>query len=146
MVLSDYIPVITLGILAALFVISILQLSSVKKSMRTQNEQQIYARIMESRIKIEDTDVFTKMAKESSYFTEHFTLVDNPQEYYTIMAYIDLFEFLFHLKRTDMIDDDLWYRWNGLIRNLMTIPKFKKVWDKTKNNHRQRFISFIDGV
>jgi hypothetical protein len=66
MLLSDYIPVITLGILAALFVISILQLSSVKKSMRTQNEQQIYARIMESRIKIEDTDVFTKMAKESS--------------------------------------------------------------------------------
>jgi hypothetical protein len=33
--------------------------------MRMQTEQEIYARIMEARIRLENTEVFTNMAKES---------------------------------------------------------------------------------
>jgi hypothetical protein len=42
------------------------------------------ARILYSRTKLQNTDVFTKMAKESSLYIERFKLVDEPQENYTI--------------------------------------------------------------
>jgi len=42
-------PIITSGILAALFDMLSLQLSSVKESMRIQSEQQMHTRIIETR-------------------------------------------------------------------------------------------------
>jgi hypothetical protein len=62
---SDITTIITVGILASLLGLSLLQFSSVKKSMRIQSEQQIYARIIESRMKLENTEAFTKIAKEN---------------------------------------------------------------------------------
>jgi hypothetical protein len=38
-------------------------------------------------------------------------VVDSPDEYYTIVAFLDLFEFLFRLNRREMIDIEIWYRW-----------------------------------
>jgi hypothetical protein len=38
---------------------------------------------MEARIRLENTDTFTKMARESPVFAERFAIVDTPQEYYT---------------------------------------------------------------
>jgi len=52
---------------------------------------------MEARFKLENMEVFTKMAKESPIFEERFSLVDISDEYYAIVAFLDLFEFLFHL-------------------------------------------------
>ena len=97
---SEISTVITIGILAALLSLSLLQSSSLKKSMRIQSEQQIYARMIVSRMKLENTEAFTKMAKESPLFAERFTLVGNPDEYYTVVAYLDLIEFLFHQYET----------------------------------------------
>ncbi len=57
-------------ILGDLFGMSLLQFSSVKKSMKIQSEQQIYARIIESRMKLENTEAFTKMGKENEMFAE----------------------------------------------------------------------------
>ena len=94
---SEIINMIVVGILASLFGMSLLQFSSVKKSMRVQSEQQIYARIIETRMKLENTEAFTKMAKENKSFAERLALVDSPDEYYTVIAYLDLIEFLFHL-------------------------------------------------
>jgi hypothetical protein len=76
--------------------ISILQLPTIRKNMRMQTEQEIYSRIMEARIRLENTETFTNMAKESPVFAERFTLVNTPEEYYTIMAFLDLIESLFH--------------------------------------------------
>jgi hypothetical protein len=59
-------------------------------------------------------------------------VVDNPDEYYTVVAFLDLFEFLFRLNKRDMIDAEIWSRWKGLAKTIMTIPKFKRVWEKTK--------------
>jgi len=42
------------------------------------------------------------MAKESPIFAERFTLVNTPEEYYTIMAFLDLIEFLFRLNKAKM--------------------------------------------
>ena len=49
---------------------------------------------MDARIKLESTETFNKMAKESPVFAERL-VVDSPDEYYTIVAFLDLFEFFF---------------------------------------------------
>jgi hypothetical protein len=59
---SEISPIITIGILAALFDMSLLQLSSVKESMRIQSEQQIYARIIETRMKLENKNFLQQIS------------------------------------------------------------------------------------
>ena len=114
--------------------------------MQMQSEQQIYSRIMDARLKLESTETFTKMAKESPIFTERFAVVDSPDEYYVIVAFLDLFELLFRLNKRNMIDTEIWSRWKGLAETIMTIPKFKRVWEKTKDVHANEFKDFIDSL
>ena len=141
------IPLVSSSIvLGGLLSISILQLPTIRKNMRTQAEEQIYARIMEARIRLENTETFTNMAKESPIFAERFALVDTPQEYYTVMSFIDLIEFLHRLNKAEMINADVWFCWKVLSRTMMTIPKFKKVWNKTKDIHSTEFRLFIDSL
>ena len=101
---TEITAIMSVGILATLSVWSLIQISLVKKSMRIQSEHQVYARIIESRMKLENNEAFTKMAKESPLFAERLALVDNPDEYYTVVAYLDLIEFLFHQYNTKMMD------------------------------------------
>jgi hypothetical protein len=133
-------------VLGGLLSISFLQLPTIRKNMRREAEEQLYARIMEARIKLENTETFTKMARESPIFAERFALVDTPQEYYTIMSFIDLIEFLYRLNKTEMINAEIWSRWKALSRTMITIPKFKTVWDKTKDIHTAEFRHFIDSL
>jgi hypothetical protein len=42
-----------------------------------------------------------------------------------------------------MIDKELWQRWENHAKSMMTIPKFKKVWNATKEFHTQDFVSFM---
>jgi uncharacterized membrane protein affecting hemolysin expression len=76
-----YVPFISVAIVAGLFVMALLNFSTLRKSMqrqseqqiknlKTQTEQQIYSRIMDARLKLESTETFTKMAKESPIFAE----------------------------------------------------------------------------
>jgi hypothetical protein len=152
-----YMPFISVAIVAGLFIMALLNFSTLRKSMqrqseqqiknlKTQTEQQIYSRIMDARLKLESTETFTKMAKESPIFAERFTAVDSPDEYYVIVAFLDLFEFLFRLSKRDMIDTEIWSRWKGLAKTIMTIPKFKRVWEKTKDVHANEFRDFIDSL
>ncbi|MDN5845971.1 MAG: hypothetical protein L0H53_06825 [Candidatus Nitrosocosmicus sp.] len=150
-----YVPLISLVIIAGLFVVVIINFSIVRKNMqkqseqwiknmKMQSEQQIYSRIMEARLKLENTETFTKMAKESPIFVERFSLVDSPNEYYIIVAFLDLFEFLFALNKRKMIDSNIWFRWTGLAEKIMTIPKFKRIWDKTNPIHSVEFRNFMN--
>jgi hypothetical protein len=152
-----YMPFISVAVIAGLFIMALLNFSTLRKSMQVQSEQQmknlkmqseqqIYSRIMDARIKLESTETFTKMAKESPVFAERFTVVDNPDEYYTIVAFLDLFEFLFLLHKRDMMDTEIWSRWKSLAETIMTIPKFKRVWQKTKDVHASEFRDFIDSL
>jgi hypothetical protein len=131
-------------VLGGLLSISFLQLPTIRKNMRREAVEQIYARIMEARIRLKNTDTFTNMARESPVFAERFALVDNPQEYYTIISFIDLIEFLHRLDKTEMIDAEVWSRWQALSKTMMTIPKFKTIWNKTKDIHTAEFRHFID--
>ena len=123
-----YIPLISVAIVAGLFTMALVNFSTVRKNMqiqserqirnlKIQSEQQIYSRIMDARLKLESTKTFTNMAKESPIFAERFTVVDSPDEYYIIVAFLDLFEFLFRLNKRDMIDTEIWSRWKGLAKN-----------------------------
>ena len=153
-----YMPFISVAVIAGLFIMALLNFSTLRKSMQVQSEQQmknlkmqseqqIYSRIMDARLKLESTETFTKMAKESPVFAERFTVVDdNPDEYYTIVAFLDLFEFLFLLNKRDMMDAEIWSRWKSLAETIMTIPKFKRVWQKTKDVHASEFRDFIDSL
>ena len=143
-----YIPFISLAIIAGLFIMALVNFSALRKSMQIQSEQQIYSRIMDARLKLESTETFTKMAKESPIFTERFEAeaVDSPDEHYVIVAFLDLFELLFRLNKRNMIDTEIWSRWKGLAKTIMTIPKFKRVWEKTKDVHANEFKDFIDSL
>jgi hypothetical protein len=141
-----YIPLISVAIVAGLFTMALVNFSTVRKNMQMQSEQQIYSRIMDARLKLESTETFTNMAKESPIFAERFTVVDSPDEYYIIVAFLDLFEFLFRLNKRDMIDTEIWSRWKGLARTIMTIPKFRRVWEKTKDIHAHEFRDFVDSL
>lgn len=151
------VPLISVAIVAGLFIVALLNFSTVRKNiqkqseqqmknLKIQSEQQIYSRIMEARLRLENTETFTKMAKESPIFAERFSVVDSPEEYYTIVAFLDLFEFLFRLYKRDMVDTEIWSRWKGLAETIMTIPKFKRVWEKTKDIHAHEFRDFVDSL
>lgn len=140
----DYLELVIVGILTSILVISLWQFSTVKKEMRIQTQQQTYAKIVEARLNLEKTETFTKMAKESRVFADRFSTVDNPDEYYMAVAFLDLFEFLHLMNKTKTIEPGLWLRWHELIKTMMTIPKFKKVWEKTKEVHMKDFVDFID--
>ena len=116
-------------------------------NLKIQTEQQIYSRIMDARLKLENTEAFTKMANQSLIFAERFALVDNPGEYYTIVSFLDLFEYVFHLNRIQMIEDVVWKRWKILTETIMSIPKFRIVWEKTRESHPDKdFQEFIDNI
>ena len=87
------------------------------------------------------------MASESNIFRERFALVDSPSEYYTIVSFLDLFEYVFRLNETQMIDGIVWKRWIVLTETIMTIPKFRSIWLKTKESHPDKdFGEFIDSL
>ena len=71
----------------------------------------------------------------SPTFAERFTVVDRPDEYYIVVAFLGVFEFLFHLNKRQMVNTEIWSRWKGFAQTKMTIPKFKKVWDKIKDTY-----------
>mgnify|MGYP003289056483 CR=1 FL=1 len=152
-----YMPLISVAIVAGLFIMALVNFSTIRKSMqvqseqqirnlKAQSEQQIYSRIMDARLKLESTETFTNMAKESPIFAQRFTVVDSPDEYYIVVAFLDLFELLFRLNKRDMIDTEIWSRWKGLAKTIMTILKFKRVWEKTKDVHAKEFKDFIDSL
>ena len=55
-----------------------------------------------------------------------------------------MFEYIFRLYKTKMIDEEQWLRWEATAKSMITIPKFKKVWDKTKGSRSNEFVTLID--
>ena len=129
----------------ALIVSIVVLLVTIKKN-RFEGEYQLYARMLDARTKLQNTDIFTKMAKESSLYAERFKIVEEPKEYYTIISLIDTIEFIYKIKKKKMIDKELWQRWENHAKNMMTIPKFRKVWSATREFHTRDFVNFMDGL
>ena len=114
--------------------------------MRAQTEQQILATILQVRTRLEDNEIFTDMAKESEEYQRRFSLVNKPGEYYTVVAFQDLLEYIFRLHKAKLIDDEVWHRWERLAQLVMTIPQFQKLWEITKKTHTKEFGVFVDSV
>lgn len=144
--LSDYLSIIIVVILSTILTISVWQFRLVKQELRMQTAHQVYSKLIETRLNLEKTTAFTKMAQDSPLFSERFGIVDSSEEYYTIVALLDLFEFLHSVNKSKMIEPDLWFRSKEMMKSIMTIPKFKKVWDKTKDSHAVDFVNFVDSI
>lgn len=140
----EFIYILTIYYTGALIVSTILLIITIKKN-RFEGEYQLYSRILDARTKLQNTEIFTNMAKESPLFVERFKLVD-PNEYYTIISLIDTIEFIYRINKKKMIDKELWLRWEHHARGMMTIPKFKKIWGITKKFHTRDFVNFMDGL
>ncbi len=138
----EFIYILTIYYTGALIVSTILLIITIKKN-RFEGEYQLYSRILDARTTLQNTEVFTNMAKESSLYAERFKLVE-PKEYYTIISLIDTIEFIYRINKKKMIDKELWKRWENHARGMMTIPKFKKVWSVTKEFHTHDFVIFMD--
>jgi hypothetical protein len=41
---------------------------------------------------------------------------------------------------------ELWSRWGATAKSMMTIPKFKRVWDITKDSRSHEFRELIDSL
>lgn len=140
--LLEFLPIITSGLL----LLSILTLVLNRKNLRLQSEYQIYARMIEVRLKLESTETFIKMAKESPYFNERFALVESPEQFYMLRSLMDLYDFIFRLHKTRAIDNEMWSRWASSVKAIKSIPKFMLVWEKTKYVHSPDFIKFVDSL
>jgi hypothetical protein len=140
---GEFIYLLTVYYTGALIVSIVVLLVTIKKN-RFEGEYQLYARILDARTKLQNTDIFTNMAKESTLYAERFKLVEEPKEYYTIISLIDTIEFIYRIHKKRMIDKELWQRWENHAKSMMTIPKFKKVWNATKEFHTQDFVSFME--
>ena len=77
----QFVPLISVIIVSGLLVFAFVNFSITRKNMqrqseqqvtnlKIQNEQEIYSRIIEARLKLENTEEFTKMASESSIFRD----------------------------------------------------------------------------
>jgi hypothetical protein len=75
----EFIYLLTVYYTGALLVSFVILLVTIKKN-RFEGEYQLYARILDSRTKLQNSDVFTKMAKERSLYIVKFKLVDEPQD------------------------------------------------------------------
>jgi len=127
-------------------IVSIVVLVVTIKKNRFEGEYQLYARMLDARTKLQNTDIFTRMAKESSLYAERFKLVEEPKEYYTIISLIDTIEFIYRINKKKMIDKELWQRWENHAKSMMTIPKFRNVWSATREFHTRDFVNFMDGL
>ncbi len=54
----EFVPLISLLIVAGLFVVAIVNFSIVRKNMQKQSEQQIYSRIMDVRLKLKHRNIY----------------------------------------------------------------------------------------
>lgn len=142
---SEFIYLLTVYYTGALIVSIVVLLVTIKKN-RFEGEYQLYARMLDARTKLQNTDIFTKMAKESSLYAERFKIVEEPKEYYTIISLIDTIEFIYRINKKKMIDKELWQRWENHAKSMMTIPKFRKVWSATREFHTRDFVNFMDGL
>ena len=140
----EFIYILTIYYTGALIVSTILLIITIKKN-RFEGEYQLCGRILDARTKIQNTEVFTNMAKESPLYADRFKLVE-PKEYYTIISLIDTIEFIYRINKKKMIDKELWQRWENHAKSMMTIPKFRKVWSATREFHTRDFVNFMDGL
>ena len=142
---SEFIYLLTVYYTGALIVSIVVLLVTIKKN-RFEDEYQLYARILDARTRLQNTDIFTRMAKESSLYAERFKLVEEPKEYYTIISLIDTIEFIYRINKKKMIDKELWQRWENHAKSMMTIPKFHKIWSATREFHTRDFVNFMDDL
>ena len=142
----EYVQIFSPVISAATLIVIVLQLSAMRKSIVGQGIQEAYVNITQFLYYHLNRKEYLEMSQESSVISEYYSLVDSPQQYYVIVQALDTMDFFFHLYRTKRIDKELWLRSEATCKAVMTIPKFKRVWDKIKDTRSPEFRELVDSV
>ena len=106
--------------------------------------QQTYATTTQSLFSAFNSKDYLEMSQESPVVSQYYSLAGSPRQYYIIIQMFNMFEYLLRLYETKMISTEQWLRWEASAKSMITIPKFKKVWDKTKDSRSHEFIKLID--
>lgn len=117
-----------------------------KKSMFSQSVQQTYATTTQVLFNNLNSKEYLEMSQESPVVSKYYSLVGSPPQYYVIIQCFDMLEFIYRLYKTKMIDLELWSRWEATAKSMMTIPKFKRVWDKTQDSRSHHFREHINSL
>lgn len=125
--LGEFLQVISPVIYAGALVLFILQFSSMRKSMLVQNMQQTYATTTQALFSTFSSREYLEMSQESPVVSQYYSLAGSPRQYYIITQTFDMFEYIFRLYKTKMIDEEQWLRWEATAKSMITIPKFKKI-------------------
>jgi hypothetical protein len=127
--LGEFLQIISPVIYAGALLVSIAQFSSMRKNMFIQNMQQAYASTTQALFSMFNSKDYLEMSQESSVVSQYYSLAGSPRQYYIIIQTFDMFEYLFRLYKTKMIDEEQWLRWeatgiskivNLLIRGLLS--------------------------
>lgn len=102
-------PVIYAGAL----ILSILQFSSMRKSMVIQSMQQTYATTTQALFNSFNSKENFEMSQESPAVSQYYSLAGGPRQYYIIIQAFDMFELIFRLYKTKMIGEEQWLRWES---------------------------------
>src|SRR5919197_2334691 len=102
--LGEFLPAISPVIYAGALVLSILQFSSMRKSMLVQNMQQTYATTTQALFSTFNSKEYLEMSQESPVVSQYYSLAGSPRQYYIIIQTFDMFEYIFRLYKTKMID------------------------------------------
>src|SRR5437899_2925386 len=100
--------VITPDIYGSALVLSVLHFSSMRKSMLTQSVQQTYATTTQVLFSTFNSKKYFEMSQESPVVSQYYSLAGSPRQYYIIIQAFDMFEYLFRLYKTKMIDAEQW--------------------------------------
>lgn len=91
-----------------------------------EGEFQLYGRIIDAKIRYQNSDIFTKTAKESSVMLRD-SSCRGTNRVYIIILLINNIEFINTINKKKIIDKELWQKWENYAISMMTIPTFRKI-------------------
>ena len=106
--LTEFVQIISPIIYGGALIISILQFSTMKKSMASQSMQRTYSTASQLLFNLMSSKEYLEMSQESSIVSKYYSIVHSPKQYYIIVQCFDVTEFIFRLYKTKMIDKELW--------------------------------------
>jgi len=82
------------------------------------------------------------MSQESPIVSQYYSWTGGHKHCYIIIQTVNMFEYIFSLYKSKMIEVEKWLLWKTTAESMITIPRFKKVWDKTKDSRSHEFAKF----
>ncbi|HEX6647033.1 MAG TPA: hypothetical protein VF047_07625 [Nitrososphaeraceae archaeon] len=91
-----------------------------------EGEFQLYGRIIDAKIKYQNSDIFTKRLRKAQLLLSD-SSCRGTNRIYIIILLINNIEFINTINKKKIIDKELWQKWENYTISMMTIPTFRKI-------------------